>query len=132
MEEPVSEALDPVAVVIDPVFVVSPVVDAVAAVPVAVEAPVEQVTALGISVTPPRAQIDLATLRVVSWSSLEHLSAIQQDISAMKDLAVQMHSTSIPHFEGIASVAQLRAQSGRSPSPWAADAVRRAARVKVI
>jgi len=44
----------------------------------------------------------------LSWSSLEHLSAIQQDISAIKDLVVQMHSTSIPHFEGIASVAQLR------------------------
>jgi len=68
VEEPVSEALVPVAVVIDPVFVVSPVVDAVAAVPVAVEAPVEQVTALGISVTPPRAQIDLATLRVAVGS----------------------------------------------------------------
>ena len=68
MEEPDSEDLVPVAVVIDPVFVVSPVLDAVAAVPVAVEAPVEapveQATALGISVTPPRAQIDLATLRV--------------------------------------------------------------------
>ena len=48
--------------------VVVPEAVPVAAVPVAVEAPVEQVTALGISVTPPRAQIDLATLRVAVGS----------------------------------------------------------------
>lgn len=39
---------------------------AVSVAPVVADAPVEQTTSVGMSVTPPRAQIDLATLRVVS------------------------------------------------------------------
>lgn len=66
VEEPVPEALVPV--VVDSLVVAVAAVAAVPVVPVevlvSVEVPVEQTTALGISVTPPRAQIDLATLRV--------------------------------------------------------------------
>lgn len=40
------------------------VVVPVSVAPVVVDAPVEQTTSVGMSVTPPRAQIDLATLRV--------------------------------------------------------------------
>lgn len=86
-------------------------------------APVEQTTAVGRSVTPPRAQRDLATLRVaigrsagecgcgiahhvLSWSSLEHLSATQHETSLKKDLASQMHLKSMPHSLGMAPVAQ--------------------------
>jgi hypothetical protein len=92
----------------------------------------EQVTSVGRLVTPPRAQIDLATLRVavtskeiswvcsigyfigcsiegfnhlLSWSALEHLSATQQETSFKKDLASQMHLKSMPHFAGMAPVA---------------------------
>lgn len=54
-DPPVLEALVSVAVALVPVAVEPEV---------PVEAPVEQTTELGISVTPPRAQIDLATLRV--------------------------------------------------------------------
>lgn len=85
--------------------------------------PVEQTTAVGRSVTPPRAQRDLATLRVaagalagklggrivhhlLSWSSSEHLSATQHETSLKKDLASQMHLKSMPHSLGMAPVAQ--------------------------
>lgn len=77
----------------------------------------EQTTSVGRSVTPPRAQIDLATLMVVSWSALEHLSAMQQATSAKKDLDSQMHLKSMPQLWGIEPVAQDFEQSGRSPKP---------------
>lgn len=90
------EAWVPVAVVLVPVMVESLVVSAVAAVPVPVVvpvlvsvpvlvpvealAPVEQTTELGTSVTPPRAQIDLATLRVAVQNCVSfrfHFGAIR-------------------------------------------------------
>lgn len=47
-------------------------------------------------------------IHLLSWSSLEHLPATQQEMSFRKDFVVQMHSTSIPQLEGMASVAQER------------------------
>lgn len=116
-----------------PVTVVAPAVSVSDLVPVSVELELElvlvlvpeleldllleQTTSVGRSVTPPRAQIDLATLMVVSWSALEHLSAMQQATSARKDLDSQTHLKSMPQLWGIEPVAQDFEQSGRSPRP---------------
>lgn len=43
---------------------------------------------------------------ILSWSALEHLSAMQQATSARKDLDSQTHLKSMPQFWGIEPVAQ--------------------------
>lgn len=44
---------------------------------------------------------------ILSWSALEHLSAMQQATSSRKDLDSQMHLKSMPQLWGIEPVAQV-------------------------
>lgn len=92
--------------------------------PAAVE---EQATVAGRSVTPPPAQMPLATWIVVSWSAWEHLPATQQAMLLRKDLSEQMHWTLRPQLAGMELVAQDFAQSGRASRPWAEAVASRAA-----